>query len=94
MSTHRSKRKPATRTQSASELVKRRFHADVRRFKQKCDDLGVQYYTHTECPDSTCVCILSSDEFEIQSPVKDCLVENENYFISQEDYFDKWSEDY
>ena len=73
------------RIQSTSEMIRRRFHADVRGLKRKCEQNNIALFTYYNAKDSD-ICILSSDEYEIGSGRIDCSPENENYFVSENDY--------
>jgi hypothetical protein len=68
-----------------SEMIRRRFHADVRGLKKRCKSLDVALHDFYNACD-TDVCILSSDEYEIGNSKVDCSPENENYFVSEDNY--------
>ena len=74
-----------SRIPSISEMIKRRYHADVRKLKKQCEELEITLFDFYSANDS-CVCILSSDEYEIGCNHADCSAENENYFVSEDDY--------
>lgn len=74
-----------SRVQSMSEMIKRRFHADVRGLKKRCRELEITLHDFYNACD-TDICILSSDEYEIESPKVECSPENENYFVCEDDY--------
>lgn len=73
------------RTQSAEELKRRRFHADVRKLKAICKtngwELGRYDLSHADWQ-----CVLSESDYEIDSDMYECSEENENYFLSPEQY--------
>ena len=73
------------RIPSTSEMIRRRFHADVRGLKKKCKSLDIVLYDFYSA-DNTMLCVLSSDEYEIGEEKCRCLPEHENYFVSEEDY--------
>lgn len=79
------KTRRARRSASAETLVKRRFHADVRRLKQLSEKKGWTLMTYEQA-DSSAVCALSSHDYEIGSSWLDCDENNENYFLSQAQY--------
>lgn len=73
------------RIQSISEIIRRRFHADVRGLKKKCKSLDIALHDFYNA-DDTMICILSSDEYEIGENHGGCSSENESYFVSEDDY--------
>lgn len=81
----RSKRKPASRQYSAKESMTRKYHRQVRRLKELCRELNIQMRNYANALDDD-ICILSSNEFEIGEPIKNCDPSNENYFISEDSY--------
>ena len=85
MTTHRSKRRPASRTYSAKESMTRKYHRQVRRLESMCEKEGIQLRIYEDATDDD-VCVLSSNDFEIGEPVENCDPSNENYFTSFEDY--------
>lgn len=73
------------RIPSTSEMIRRRFHADVRGLKKRCKSLDIDLHDFYNA-DDTMICILSSDEYEIGETKGGCSPENENYFVSEDDY--------
>lgn len=73
------------RTQSEKELLKRRYHSDVRKLKKLCEECDIKLYTYNNAPEDA-VCVLSSSEYELGELRKTCSIEYENYFVSLLDY--------
>lgn len=70
---------------SANEQATRRFHADVRKLKAVCKTNGWELSQY-DLSRSDWMCVLSSSDYEIDSNMYECFEENENYFLSQENY--------
>jgi len=83
--THRSKRKPASRQYTAKESITRKYHRQVRRLQDLCEKQGIQLRIYEDATDDD-ICVLSSSDFEIGEPVKNCDSSNESYFVSFDDY--------
>ena len=79
------------RIPSQRELETRRYHKDVRNFKKWCEDNNVSYYTY-ENADKDFICVLSRYEFDLNEKRERCSENNEQYFLSLEDY-EKWCEE-
>ena len=73
------------RIQSTSEMIRRRFHADVRGLKKRCKSLDIALHDFYNADDMM-ICILSSNEYEIGETKSGCSSENESYFVSEDDY--------
>ena len=73
------------RMYKADEQARRRFHADVRKLKAICKtngwELGQYDLSHADWQ-----CVLSESDYEIDSDMYECSEENENYFLSPEQY--------
>lgn len=74
-----------SRAMSMKESMTRRYHADVRKLKEKCKELGINLYPYCEAEDYY-YCILSDDEYEIGDIKSHCTWEHENYFVCEDDY--------
>lgn len=74
-----------TRQQSAEELTKRRFHAEVRKLKTVCEQEGWEL-SHYDLSHSDWICVLSESDYELESDMYECSEDNENYFLSPENY--------
>lgn len=73
------------KSKTADEMIKRRFHSDVRKLKAVCKANGRELGQYDlSRPDWQCV--LSSSDYEIDSDMYECSEENENYFLSPEQY--------
>lgn len=83
--THRSKRKPASRQYTAKESITRKYHRQVRRLQDLFEKQGIQLRIYEDATDDD-VCVLSSNDYEIGEPVKNCDSSNESYFVSFDDY--------
>lgn len=66
-------------------LMRRRFHADVQKLKAICKtngwELGQYDLSHADWQ-----CVLSESDYEMDSGMYECSEENENYFLSPEQY--------
>lgn len=71
---------------STNGLLKRRFHKDVRDLKERCEINNMILLTYEETDVGYYICVLSSHDYEIGSQWTDCSEDNENYFLSPEDY--------
>ena len=81
-----------TRIQSQEERELREYHADVRKFKNWCNENNVTYHTFDDA-DNLDYCVLSRNEYDLHD-VRRCLVEDhESYFLNLEDY-EKWCEEF
>lgn len=68
------------RQYTAHEMELRRFHADVRKLKQKCEDEGILLKTYKDASNDD-ICVLSNNEYEIGETKSSCDPEHENYFV-------------
>ena len=73
------------RQQSAEELARRRFHAEVRKLKAVCEQEGWEL-SHYDLSRPDWVCVLSESDYELESDMYECSEGNENYFLSPENY--------
>ena len=77
-------RRGVTRIQSQRELELRRYHAQVRKLRELCNDNNIRLYTYNEA-DNNMKCILSKSDYEIGDTKPYCSEENENYFVTESD---------
>lgn len=80
----RTLRKGVTRIQSQKELELRRYHAQVRKLRELCNDNNIRLNTYNEADDNM-KCILSKSDYEIGDTKPYCSEENENYFVTESD---------
>ena len=74
-----------SRQQSAEELARRRFHAEVRKLKAICEQEGWEL-GHYDLSRPDWICVLSESDYELESDMYECSEDNENYFLSPENY--------
>lgn len=77
--------KVRTRIQSQSELEARRYHKEVRDFKEWCKEHNIYYLTYEEASDKD-ICVLSTLEYELHDTKSLISDENESYFLTPKDY--------
>lgn len=77
-------RRGVTRIQSQKELELRRYHAQVRKLRELCNDNNIRLNTYNEADDNM-KCILSKSDYEIGDTKPYCSEENENYFVTESD---------
>lgn len=76
------KKNGVTRTQKINEVVRRRFHADLRRLEKLCGDNNIILCNYEEADDDM-ICILSDNEYNIGMIRHDCYSTNESYFVTE-----------
>lgn len=91
MAARHSKITQKSKTYSEGELCKRRYHSDVRKFKEWCDDNNVTYKTFNDADDDD-VCVLSQDEYHLHDTRRMISEDCEDYFLNIEDY-ETWCEE-
>lgn len=91
MAARHSKITQKSKTYSEGELCKRRYHSDVRKFKEWCDDNNVTYKTFSDANDDD-VCVLSQDEYHLHDTRRMISEDCEDYFLNIEDY-ETWCEE-
>ena len=75
---------------SEHQLYTRRYHSDVNRFKEWCEENNVSYETYdTAGPND--ICVLSMNEYHLHDTRKMIYEDSEDYFLNSEDY-EKWCE--
>lgn len=72
---------------SDEELLKRRFHSEVRNMKRICEQQGITLYNYENAPVDS-ICILSKDEYELGAVRRYIFVDNESYFV-EESYYEQ-----
>lgn len=77
-------RRGVTRIQSQRELELRRYHAQVRKLRELCNDNNIRLNTYNEADDNM-KCILSKSDYEIGDTKPYCYEGNENYFVTESD---------
>lgn len=77
-------KKGVTRIQSQKELELRRYHAQVRKLRELCNNNSIRLNTYSEADDSM-KCVLSKSDYEIGDTKPYCCAENENYFVTESD---------
>ena len=77
-------RRGVTRIQSQKELELRRYHAQVRKLRELCNDNNIRLNTYDEADDNM-KCVLSKSDYEIGDTKPYCCEENENYFVTESD---------
>ncbi len=70
---------------SEQELLTRRFHSDVRKIKNACEKQDVTIYDFSTAPEDS-ICVISSDEYELCAVRRYIFVDNESYFVEEDDY--------
>ena len=91
MAARHSKLKKRIRTYSENELCTRRYHSEVRAFKEWCQKHGIVYKTYDNA-DPSDVCVLSRDEYNLHDTRQIIFLDSECYFLSIEDY-ETWCEE-
>lgn len=76
---------------SERELITRRFHKDVRCFKEWCDKHGVPYSTFDTAEEED-ICVLSRNEYHLHEERKSILEDEEDYFLNPAAY-ETWTEE-
>lgn len=76
---------------SYSELELRRFHRQVKRVKEYCDDQDIEMHDWFNAQNGE-QCVLSKDEYEIGAYKEYLTNKNEPYFVS-EDHFQEVSQE-
>lgn len=76
---------------SERELITRRFHKDVRSFKEWCDKHGVPYSTFDTAEEED-ICVLSRNEYHLHEERKSILEDEEDYFLNPAAY-ETWTEE-
>lgn len=71
-----------TRVQKINEVVKRRFHADLRRLEKLCEDNNIILCNYDEANDEM-ICILSNNEYNLGMTRHDCSSSDESYFVTE-----------
>ena len=77
-------KKGVTRIQSQRELELRRYHAQVRKLRELCNNNNIRLNTYDEANDSM-KCVLSKSDYEIGDTKPYCYKGNENYFVTESD---------
>jgi hypothetical protein len=76
--------KHTRKSMPTKQLLQRRYRCDVRHLKEKCTKLRIALMSYEQAGPSD-ICVLSSSEIEIGATRQECLLENENYFVNEED---------
>lgn len=76
---------------SEQEFITRRFHKDVRQFKEWCDKHGVPYSTFDTAEEED-ICVLSKNEYHLHEERRSILEDEEDYFLNPAAY-ETWSEE-
>ena len=69
----------------------RKYHGEVRKFKDWCNEHGIKYFSFEEAPLYS-ICILSRNEYDLYERKRNIEENSESYFISEQDY-DIWYEE-
>ena len=70
---------------SDSELETRRHYASLRRLKTYCSDVNVELKNYRSAdPDD--MCVLSLDDVDLGSRKNYLTVDNDSWFVSEDDY--------
>lgn len=72
---------------SDDELLKRRFHSEVRNLKRACEQQGIKLYNYENAPVDS-ICILSKEDCELGAVRRYVFVDNESYFV-EESYYEQ-----
>ncbi len=87
---HSNQTKKRRKSYSEDELELRRYHSDVRKFKNWCYENGIEPKTFNTA-DGYDICILSRNEYCIGDSRISMTEDNESYYLSPQDY-EKWKE--
>lgn len=82
--------KRSRKVYSEEELQKRRYHGDVRKFKEWCSENRIEFKTH-DLAEADDICVLSRDEYSLGDYRISIEEDNENYYLSPQNY-EKWCE--
>ena len=75
---------------SERQLFTRRYHSDVRNFKEWCEENAIEYRTYdTAYPND--ICVLSMNEYHLHDARNLIYEDAEDYFLNLTDY-EKWCE--
>ena len=76
---------------SMNELVTRRYHSNLRTLKRLVAELNVHLVPFDQAEPSD-VCVLSDSDIELLERKLRCNSCNENYFVSEQQYFEHETE--
>lgn len=76
---------------SEKELCTRRYHGDVRHLKKWCEEHGM-ILKHYDVAEPEDVCVLSRNEYHLHEQRSAVCENEEDYFLSIEDY-ERWCEE-